>query len=192
MADPTLVPDPYASGSASFTGGGFFATTLPGVPSPINGRNILDWTVLRSSSDSAWILGWSAEVAATRSVTAGQNGGIWSTLDPGSGVVSAQVRGYLAGTMHPSARIVQFQGAQDKGMPGIGNALLYEATKIPMLARNPRATATAQMSQLVIGGRTLWYRKGSQLLGADVTNSDQSLVDRYGTLASFSAYLPIP
>lgn len=190
-ADPTLVPDPYASGSAAFTGGGFFLTTLPGIPSVANGINTLDWTVLRSSTDSAWVLGWSAEVAATQSIQAGQNGALFNTLPSGSGMVNAEVRGYLSGLMSPTAQATQFQGQQDKNLVGGGNAVLYQGTMLPLLARSSSSALQAKLGQLLVAGRTLWYRQNSTLLGADVPASDQSLVDRYGTTLSFSAYLPV-
>lgn len=191
-ADPTIAGEPFASGSASFTGGGFFLTTQPGSPSVVNGRNLLDWTVLQTSTDSQWILGFTAEVSATGSIVAGQQGTSLSDKLPGSGTTNGQVRGYLAGAMSPYARVTQFQGAQDKNIPGYGPAVLYSGTKIPLLARNTRSPIQAKLGQLTIGGRTLWYRQNSTLLGADVLNSDQTLVDRYGTTMSFSAYLPVP
>jgi hypothetical protein len=190
-ADPTIAGEPFASGSASFTGGGFFLTTQPGSASIANGRNTLDWTVLQTSTDSQWILGFTAEVASTGSITAGQQGGVFSTKAVGAGTTNAQVRGYLAGAMHPTARVTQFQGQQDRSIAGSGPAVLYVGTKIPLLARNTRSQLQAKLSQLTIGGRTIWYRQNTSLLGADVINSDQTLVDRFGTTMSFSAYLPI-
>jgi hypothetical protein len=48
-----------------------------------------------------------------------------------------------------------------------------------------------QLAQLTVGGRTLWYRQNSTIIGADVLSGDQTIVQRYGTTISFSSYLPV-
>lgn len=189
-ADPTLVGGLYGTGQMAATGGGFFLTMNPGAPSIADGTNTLNWTFLRSTTDALWVLGWSADVAATGSVTLGNNAGTFSTLAPGQGVVSTQARAFLAGVMRPDAGATIFQGAQDKNFTQ-GPSVLIEATHIPMIARAKRATMTAQLAQLTVGGRTLWYRQNSTIIGADVLNGDQTIVQRYGTTISFSSYLPV-
>jgi hypothetical protein len=189
-ADPTLVGGLYGTGQMAATGGGFFLTMDPGAPSVADGTNTLNWTFLRSTTDSLWVLGWSADVAATGSVTLGNNAGAFSTLAPGQGVVSTQARAFLAGVMRPDAVATIFQGYQDKNFSQ-GPAVLVEAIHIPMIARAKRATMAGQLAQLTVGGRTLWYRQNSTIIGADVLSGDQTIVQRYGTTISFSSYLPV-
>lgn len=189
-ADPSLVGGPYGTGELAATGGGFFLTQLPGAPSVVEGVNTLNWTYLRTSTDAVWTLGWSADVAATGSVTLGQSQNTFSQLAPGQALVTAQVRGFLSGLMAPSARATMFMGQQDKNYSG-GSAALFEGTTIPLIARSPRAVMSGQLSQLVVGGRTLWYRQNQTINGADVVNGDQTLVAKYGTTLSFATYLPV-
>jgi len=189
-ADPTLVGGIYGTGQMSATGGGFFLTMEPGSPSLADGVNSLNWTVLRSTTNAVWALGWSADVTATGSVALGNNAGTFSTIAPGQGVISTQARGFLSGVMSPDAMATIFQGAQDKAFTQ-GSAMLVEATHIPMIARSKTATMSGQLGQLTVGGRTLWYRQNATIIGADVLASDQSLVQLYGSMVSFSSYLPV-
>lgn len=188
-ADPSLVGGLYGSGQFAATGGGFFMTMQPGAPSLADGTNTLNWSVLRSTQDAVWALGWSTDVFATGKVALGLNAGSFDVVAAGQGGVSTQVRAYLSGIMHPSARISMFMGAQDQKYEA--GAMVIEGSKVPLVARSKRASLSGQLGQLLVGGRTLWYRQNSAILGADVLNADQTLVDRYGTLANFSLYLPV-
>lgn len=189
-ADPSLVGGVFGTGQVAATGGGFFLTQLPGAPSVVEGVNTLNWTYLRTSPDAMWTLGWSADVAATGGVTLGQSQDTFSQLASGQALVTAQVRGFLSGLMAPGARATMFMGRQDKNYNG-GAAALLEGTKLPLIARTPRAVMAGQLSQLVVGGRSLWYRQNQTIIGADVVNGDQTLVTKYGTTLSFATYLPV-
>lgn len=189
-ADPANVGGGYGTGFYSATGGGFFLTQLPGVPSLSDGTNTLNWTYLRSSTDPIWTLGWSADVSAETGIKLGQSADTFSKVAAGQALVTAQVRGFLAGVMHPSARASMFMGKQDWNFAA-GPCMLLEGAKLPLVARTPRATLSGQLGQLVVGGRSFWYRQNSTVLGADVTNGDQTLTSKYGTLVTFAAYLPV-
>jgi hypothetical protein len=188
-ADPSTAGGDYTTGLMGTSGGGFFLTMRPGSPDPSNGVNTLNWTILRTQTDAVWTLGWSSDLTATTSITRGQSQDVLTTKAAGSAVVSAQVRGYLSGLMAPDSLATMFMGAQDQSVNG-GPAVLLEASHLPLVARQPNATIAAHMGQLVVAGRSLWYRQNTTVQGADVLNSDQSLTDPYGTVLSFSAYLP--
>lgn len=190
MVDPTLATGSWQTGEFGAVGGGFFLTMNPGAPSPTEGRNTLNWSILRTQSDPVWCIGWAADVSATGSIQAGQGGDALSTKAPGSALVSGQVRGYLSGVMRPSAQITMFSGLQDQQRVG-GAAVLFEGTSVPLIARNKRALITGTLPQTLVGGRTIWSRQNGLVLGADVKTSDQTLVQRYGTTLGFSAYLPV-
>lgn len=189
-ADPTVVGGLYSTGQFAATGGGFFVTMLPGAPNVPDGVNTLNWTFLRSTQDAVWALGWTSDLAATGSVSLGNGAGSFSEVAPGSAVVTVQARAFLAGVMHPDAKATIFQSEQDKAFAK-GPSLLLEGTRVPLVARSRRATLPGQLAQLTVGGRTLWYRQNSTILGADVLNGDQTLTNRYGTMISFSSYLPV-
>jgi hypothetical protein len=182
----------YSDGQISATGGGFFLTMNPGASSPTEGINTLNWTILRSISDPVWVVGWSADVAAASGITRGQSTDALTGTSGSSGLVRAQVRGYLAGLMSPSAKATVFQGAQDRNLLGGAHALLFEGQGVPMIGRTASSGIKGQFGQLLIGGRSLWFSKNGVLVGADVQTADQTLTDRYGTTLTFSAYLPIP
>lgn len=181
----------YADGLVSATGGGFFMTTRPGSAAPREGVNTLGWTVLRTYQDPVWVLGWSADVAAVNGIVLGQSTETLTGKSTGNALTTAQVRGYVAGTMKSDARATVFQGDQDKNLLQGGQALLFEGTDLPMIGRSTSAQITGKFSQLVSAGRSRWYSQNGTPLGGDVPTSDQSLVDHYGTMLSFSAYLPM-
>lgn len=181
---------PWVLGEFGAVGGGYFLTMLPGAPDPSAGLNTLNWTILRTQTDPVWCLGWAADVSATGGITAGQGGGTLAVKGSGSALVSGQVRGYLAGIMNPAAGVTMFSGVQDKNRLG-GQAVLFEGGALPLIARGKRATIEATMGQAIVGGRTIWTRQNGTVLGGDVATSDQTLLKRYGTVAGFSAYLPV-
>lgn len=190
MVDTSNATGPWLSGEFGAVGGGFFLTMNPGAPNPSEGRNTLNWTILRTQSDPVWCLGWAAGVSATGSITAGQGGGALSTKASGSALVSGQVRGYLAGVMNPNAKATMFSGVQDRNRTS-GAAVLLEGTYVPLIARGKRSILGGTLPQTLVGGRTIWTRQNGVVLGGDVKTADQTLVQRYGTTMEFSAYLPV-